>query len=91
MAGDLGREDVVAKGVAHGARGGVERAGDAAVGGYAASGDLEEEGVDAFLEGCEFAAVEVFEDTHFHKVDVERSGERIDGVDVMRLCGVYNI
>lgn len=64
VAGDLWRKNVFAQGIAHGARGGVERAGDAVVGGYAAEGNLEEECVDAFLKGGEFAAVEVFEDAY---------------------------
>lgn len=87
MAGDLGRKDVVAQGVAHGARRGVESAGDAAVGSYAAGGDLEEEGVDTFLEGGEFAAVEVFEDAHFHDatmstdVDVSDAKRRVGAVE----------
>lgn len=51
VARDARRKDVVAEGVADGARRGAQRAGEAAVGGDAPGGDLLQEVEDAFLKG----------------------------------------
>jgi len=51
MTRDLGRERVVAESAADSARGGMQGGGEGFVGGYAAGGDLCEEGVDALGRG----------------------------------------
>lgn len=53
VAGDARRKDVVAQGVADGARRGAQRAGEAAVGGDAPGGNLPQEVKDAPLKGRE--------------------------------------